>query len=550
MSIEQHINVTVKVNNAGVPKQGFGTIGILTYKTVFPEASRSYRSLAAAITDGFPVDSPEGISLARIFGQSPHPPIVKLLKGALPPTQQYRIDIDAVALGRKYALEVSGEGVTDTTVEYQTLADLTFVDADVNTGTDLIAKALHGMTTGAGPYRLSNAGGALPSGTGLAADTDVWIYAPTTGTFGFATSKANALSATLINITSASGGGTHTIRRNQNDVIAAQLVQGLNAVTGKNYTAVQTPGGGETDYVVVTATAPGNWFSLKVVDGQYDNLNITQNHADPGIQTDLNNIVLADKDWYWLHTMYNSEDMAKKAAEWTEAQKFKMYFFDTCDTAVEDTAAGNGDVGDDLENLSYRRTLPIFKRDPSEMFAAGLMSLLAGKTVGTWTAAYKTVTGCTADNFTDTQMTNLDAKKVSYYKEEATVPFLWEGKVGNAEYGFADVTVSLDFVLDDIQKSAFAVVKALDKVSYDDEDIAMIRRAIEGALNRAKSNKHKIIAVGTPGDPDDPEPRVTFPFVADIDPTVRALRQLPDGEVSFRLRGAVHTVDVTMNVTF
>lgn len=548
MSIDQHVNVTVRINSAGIPRQGFGTIGILTYATVFPEVSRTYRRLADLIADGFAADSPEAIALGRILGQTPHPQTVKLLRGSTPPTQRYRIDVDAVALGRSYGIQVEGEGVTSTEVKYTTLADFTFVDGDVTVGTDTIAEVGHGMSTGDGPYRVSNAGGALP--TGLAVDTNYWIIAPTADTFKLASSKANALALTPVDITAAAGGGTHTVRRNQNDVIIAQLEQGLNAVPGKNYTAAQQVGAGETDYLLVTATNPADWFSLEVLDGQYDNLNIAQNHADPGIATDLNTIVLTDNDWYYLHTMYNSEDMVKATAEWIEAQTFKFYALDMCDTLAEDGPAAGGDVFDDLEALEYKRTHYAFKRSPAQMYSAGLMGRLASLPVGSWTAAYKTVVGCTPDRFNATQITNLDAKRANYYKEEATLGISWEGRVANSEYLYWDVVTSLDFMVDALQKAGFGVMKALDKVAYTDEDLAILRRAFEGVIAAGKSDKHKIVAPGTPGDPDDPEPSVIMPLVADIDPNARALRELPDVEVNFRIQGAVHTLDVTLTVTF
>lgn len=550
MSIDQHVSVTIRVNNAGIARQGFGTIGVLTYKNVFPERSRSFRRLADVIALGFAADSPEAIAVGRILGQSPHPPSVKLLRGDLPPTLAYRIDVIDVEVGKTYALNVEGEGVTETEVSYTPKADITFADGDVSVGDDTIDAPDHGEVTGAGPYRLSNAGGALPTGVGIAVDTNVWLIVDDEDTIRLATSKANALANVDIDITAAAGGGVHTLRRAQNDVIVAQLVQGLNAVVGKNFTAAQVVGAGETDYATVTADEAGGWFAIERLNGTEDNLKLTMTHVDPGVATDLSNILLVDKDWYYLHTLFNSEQYVLAAAEWVEAQSFKAYAVDVVDSDSENLAAGGGDVLQELESLGYKRTLYSFKRDPAQMFSAGLMGRLAPLNVGSWTAAYKTITGCTADSFTSTQIDNLDAKKASYYKEEAGVAFSWEGKVAHPDYLFFDVTVALDFVLDGLQKAIFAVKKALDKVAYTDEDIAKIRGAAEGWIDVCKSDKHKIVALGTPGDPDDPEPSVSWPRVADIDPSARALRELPDGSISFRLQGAVHKTSVDVSVTF
>jgi len=87
----------------------------------------------------------------------------------------------------------------------------TFVDADVTAATDVIAETAHGMETGDGPVRVSNSGGALPAG--LAAATDYWVIAASANTFKLASSRANALAGTAVNITAAAGGGTHTLAR-------------------------------------------------------------------------------------------------------------------------------------------------------------------------------------------------------------------------------------------------------------------------------------------------------------------------------------------------
>lgn len=85
------------------------------------------------------------------------------------------------------------------------IADITFVgEAD----DDLATAAAHGLQTGDGPVRVSNSGGALP--TGLLAATDYWIIRVSANTFKFASSLANAIAGTGINLTT-DGTGTQTL---------------------------------------------------------------------------------------------------------------------------------------------------------------------------------------------------------------------------------------------------------------------------------------------------------------------------------------------------
>lgn len=459
MSIDQHISVIARINNQGIAKQGFGTIGILSYTGLFPERTRTYRRVADMITAGFPADGPEVAAANKILGQSPHAPTLKVLRGTRKPTQKYTLNIGAIRNNFKYQINVKGQGVTPTTVEY--------------------------------------------------------------------TSDANATDAE----------------------IAAGITAALNLVPGKNFTAV-----GAASPIQVTADAPGNYFTLEILDTSA--ISIAQTHVDPGIAADLAEILVADADWYYLETSFNSSAMVLAAAAWVETVDFKFYVAHLVDSDIENTAAPGADVAAQHKAFGYKRSLCAYHRKPDQHLGAALEGRVCPFNVGTWTAAYLTLTGVTADSFTAQQMTNLDAKKCSYYKVEADRSIFWEGKLGNADYGFMDVTVSLDFVIDLIQKRLFSVRVALanagSKVGYTDEDIqGVLQPAGQGALDIAKSDKHKIVAPGTPGDPNDPQPTFTFPFVKDIEPGERAVRNLPDGAASFRLQGAVDTIiPIDLTVTF
>ena len=84
----------------------------------------------------------------------------------------------------------------------------TFVDGDVTVGTDNIASTAHGLED-LERVRVSNSGGALP--TGLAIDTDYYVILVDANNFKLASSRANAVADTAVDITAASGGGTHTV---------------------------------------------------------------------------------------------------------------------------------------------------------------------------------------------------------------------------------------------------------------------------------------------------------------------------------------------------
>lgn len=554
MSIDQHVAVTVVVNNAGIALTGFGTVAVLTYKDNFNGLSATYSRLADVIADGFASDSPEALAVGKILGQSPHSATVKLIKGTRPPTQKYTLVASAVENETDYDVSVKGEGVEETDVSYT--SDTAATAAEIHNGLlallnavvdknytaafpalvfpdtiftaaadDLVTIAAHGLQTGDGPFRMTTSAADLPLNLLIA--TDYWVIRIDANTFKLATTLALALAGTPVDIGDA-GTGVHTLSD--------------TASTVRPSTSV-----------VVTATTPGDWFSLEVADTTL--LQIAQDHVDPGIAADLTAVLVADKDWYYLATCFNSKAMVLEAMEWIEATEFKAYTPQVHDSDVENTAAGNGDVVDEWSELGYKRSFPIYHRKPDQMIGAGFCGRVAPLSVGKWSGAYMSITGATRDLFSSQQTTYLDAKMSSYYKEEAGFSIMWETKVSNTSYGFFDVTVALDFVLDLIQKRAFAVKVAManagGKVGFTDDDIqGLLLPAVEGAVDICKSDKHKIIAPGIPGDVNDPQPSVSFPFVRDIAAGSRALRELPDGDVSFRLQGAVHKTFIDVNVSF
>lgn len=83
----------------------------------------------------------------------------------------------------------------------------TFEDGDVDTETEILTVASHGFLTGL-KVRLTSTG-TLPAGLELA--TDYFVIASTSGTLKLASSLANALAGTAVDITAAEGTGTHTI---------------------------------------------------------------------------------------------------------------------------------------------------------------------------------------------------------------------------------------------------------------------------------------------------------------------------------------------------
>ena len=152
------------------------------------------------------------------------PPSVAILRGALKPTMVYAMGANAVTPGDTYDITVEGDGVTTTEIAITLPATNVTISAVAN-ASETFTAAAHGMVTGDGPYRLTNSGGGLPSGTSV--DTDYWIIKLTADTFQLATSYANAIAETELLISS-DGTGTHTISAGTGCRRPATVADGVN----------------------------------------------------------------------------------------------------------------------------------------------------------------------------------------------------------------------------------------------------------------------------------------------------------------------------------
>jgi hypothetical protein len=124
--------------------------------------------------------------------------------------------LDTSYVKQRYTVAASSQGwlfrYDDNGRRKRVVADInpvdTFVDGDVNTSTNAITLSAHTLRTGV-KCTLTNSGGALPGG--LAVSTNYYVIKVDANTIKLANSLDNALLENPIDITSAAGGGTHSL---------------------------------------------------------------------------------------------------------------------------------------------------------------------------------------------------------------------------------------------------------------------------------------------------------------------------------------------------
>ena len=539
--LDELISISISVNSTGIATQNFFIPMILSHNAGFSDRIRFYTSLQGVAGD-FPVTtSPEYLAAQAIFGQSPHPSTIAIGRATVSVTMAYQVSVATANAGQLYGLNCSGQGVTPTLVTYVPGADISGFTCSGNVATS----TAHGMTNGDGPYRVTNSGGALPSG--LAVDTNYWINVLTANTFSFATSKANALAGTVITLSTA-GTGTQTLRRATNDVIMAQLLQGVNAVSGANFTAVQSGSSG-SQVITVSGNAANNWFSIAITDSTLLNNKQTQG-GDP--TSDLNAIINASgsTNFYQLITLYNSQTYVLAAAAWVESNA-KTYIVSSQDsTDINTSSTGSSGLGDALNATGRTRTMWAYHPTASDFLDAAWSGRIVSLNPGSWNAAYKTLSGPSPVTISATQRTNLKARRGNYYTTRAGRAITLYGYVGSTVYGYLDIVVGIDFLTNQLQTQLYGVLAGANKIGYSDTDIAQLTGAVLGVLSLCTSAANPVLSPGTPGSTSDPVPTFSFPLVASIASSQRALRNLPNGALAARLLGAVNTVALSATLTF
>lgn len=131
-------------------------------------------------------------------------------------TDYYLVAVDAntlkLASSKANALANTAVDITDAgsgqfRLTFQPAAP-TFASTAANTTTDVVTLTAHPFVNGQGPVRLTNSGGSLPAG--LATATDYFVIFVDANSIKLATSQANALAGTAVDIT-AQNTGTNTV---------------------------------------------------------------------------------------------------------------------------------------------------------------------------------------------------------------------------------------------------------------------------------------------------------------------------------------------------
>ena len=208
----------------------------------------------------------------------------------------------------------------------------------------------------------------------------------------------------------------------------------------------------------------------------------------------LDKIVLEDDDFYGVFEIGRVKGDQEDVAAWVEAYTGspKIFALGSNETDIADTtdAADTTTIAAVLKANARRRSCGMYstKAAPGattpEYPDAGVFGNILPRLPGRWTLCYKTLAGCTADQLTPTQSTNVRAKYFNTYEVIGGVSIVRWGTTSSGEY--LDYIVFMDWLKSRLSEAVFGLFVNSAKVSYDRDGFAAIQDAMTAVFKEGQ----------------------------------------------------------------
>jgi len=230
----------------------------------------------------------------------------------------------------------------------------------------------------------------------------------------------------------------------------------------------------------------------------------------------------------------SSEAEITAAAAWVEATR-KLLVVNTSDSDCADNSITT-DVMSVLKNADYGRTATLFT-------LAGILSYSAAAWVGSRVTSnpgrtvwfFVALAGIPQDALKDGQITNIENKNGNVYVTLAGAGSTDQGQVAAGEW--IDIVIGTDWLQSSMQFRVIGALQAASqsgsKIDFTDKGVQIMVGLVRAQLDQAASNAYKLLVPKSY--------TVTAPAVADVDPTDKQNRNLPDLNFSAEYAGAIRS---------
>jgi hypothetical protein len=312
------------------------------------------------------------------------------------------------------------------------------------------------------------------------------------------------------------------------------------------------------------ATAPGSGTNLVPLlhwgtgDASEPVPGIVAETALAGVQAAAD----ASGDWYGVvfgtATLPSDNDLVDVAAYIEGSERSRIIGVTDQASAALDPLQTT-DIGSRLKALRYKRSFVQFSRwnkyaAASAMGRAFTTNFEASNT--TMTLKFKQEPGVVAESLTETQARTLRAKNINVFVNyDNDTAIIQEGVMSNGY--FFDEVHGTDWLQNAVQVDVWNLLyQSQTKIPQTDNGITQIVATVEGTMSRAVTNG--LCAPGLWGGPAIGALQtgqaltkgyyVYAPLVASQSQADREARKAPTLQVALKLAGAVHFVDVIINV--
>jgi len=597
LAVSDVVNVTVNLSPLAAPTRNFGAGLLIGATDVIDvgERIRLYSNLSGVAQD-FSTTDPEYKAAVKHFAQVPQPSIVyigrwartatsaTLRGGVLTTAEQALANFTAITSGAFYFV-LDGVPRTVSGLNFSAQTNLNGVASVLQTAVAALVASSTVVWDG------DNNRFVIKSGTTGTSSSIGFLFDPTAfGYLDFASLPANndtvTIQGTAITFKTSGATGNQVNIAGTGAAMATAFAAFANASTDANLSLMSYLAVGSKVYVIsdLTGTA-GNAYTLaksgtnptlsgatlaggsgtsvaSLLKGKSSQASLPANGiAVETLAAGVTALIAASGDWYAGELVEEGVDSASiiAAASIIEAQQKKRIFGVTITdtTAIDPTSTT--DLGYLLSANNLARTFSQYSQyDPQAIASffgrASTVNFNGSKT--TLTMKFKQEPGVRAETITETQASALKTKRVNVFVNyDNSTAIIQEGVMANG--AFFDERQGLDWLENDIQTAVYNLLyTSSTKIPQTDEGTHLIVTTIEDRLAQAVSNG--LVAPGKwnaggfgqlkQGDYLPKGFYVYAPPIATQSQADREARKSVPIQIAVKLAGAVHSVDVIINV--
>ena len=291
------------------------------------------------------------------------------------------------------------------------------------------------------------------------------------------------------------------------------------------------------------AKNPGTAFSVKVTS----NLQTAMDDITETIAVSMAKIVTSDSDFYGVALASRVDEDILAMAEWAEANE-KLFGTATAADGAKNSEITT-DIGSQLKAKNYYRTFWFYHALAAEEYPeCAIMARCFAIDPGGETWALKQLSSITTDGLSETESIAVQGKNGNTFEAVRNISITQNGKVAAGEW--IDVIRFRDWLAEEIKVNVLNVLINANKVPYLDVGIASIESAMRSALNLGQDRGGIAQTEYDEAGNKNLGYTVSVPLNANISPNQKALRELKDCKFTARLAGAIHTVEITGNLTY